>query len=161
MASSVSLFLILVLIIGVLPLSMFLLRSLQDGNKRSDALDEELTLKGEGAEAVEWWEARRSAFNRSLLAAGIFVIALYYLLLQMRVASAGLGQMTFSWRNFIFLLVIYLIYMGIANLLYNVGVFSEQARRPREVHDYRERAYQVIYWSAILAPFAVVLFKAF
>ena len=160
-ASPLTLFLMLVLLVGILPLSIFLIRSLQRGPKRGEALDEELTVKGEGAESVEWWEAKRSDFNRSLLAAGVLVIAFYYLLLHLRLTSAGLEPLRFDLRNFIFLLVLYLIYMGVANLLYNIGFFTEQARKADNRLDNRQRIYRAIYWAAIVAPFLFVLFHSF
>jgi len=158
--ASIAFFLLAILLIGVLPLSIYLLRSMQQGRKRSGSLDEDMALRGEGAEAVEWWEERRSLFNRSLLAAGLFVIAFYYFLLQLRLASAELS-FRFSWRNFLFLLVLYLIYMGIANLVYNVGVFAEQSRQPAALSDYRQRSFRLIYWAAIIAPFIFVLLSSF
>jgi hypothetical protein len=50
--------------------------------------------------------------------------------------------------------------MGIANLLYNIGVFVEQAQQPSAPSVYRHRTFQLIYWMAIVAPFVVVLWKA-
>lgn len=160
-ASPLTLFLLLVLLIGILPLSIFLIRSLQQGPKQGEALDEELLAKGEGAEAVEWWEAKRGAFNRGLLAAGVLVIAFYYLLLHLRLAAAGLETLRFNLRNFVFLLVLYLIYMGVANLLYNLGFFTEQAKQAGLRHDSRQRIYRTIFWAAIVAPFFFVLFHSF
>ena len=78
------LFLVLILIIGVLPLSVYLLRSLRESTNGTGPLDEDLTRTGEGAEAIEWWEARRSTFNRSLLASGAVVRAS-----KSRLASGG------------------------------------------------------------------------
>lgn len=161
-SSPLTLFLFIVLLIGVLPLSIFLIRSLQQGPKRQQTLDEDLLIKGEGADAVEWWEAKRGAFNRGLLTAGVLVIAFYYFLLQLRLQAAGLEPpLRFNIRNFIFLMVLYLIYMGVANLLYNIGFFTEQARQPKERHDYRQLLYRVVYWVAIVAPFLFVLFHSF
>lgn len=161
LSSPLTVFLLLVLVVGILPLTIFLLRSLRQGYKRQQALDDELTITGEGAESVEWWEAKRGDFNRGLLASGLLVIGFYYLLLHLRLSSAGLGPIQFNLRNFIFLVVLYLIYMGVANLLYNVGVFTEQARQPGARHDYRQRLYVLIFWSAIVAPFIFVLFHSF
>jgi hypothetical protein len=157
-SSPLTVFLLLVLIVGILPLTIFLLRSLQQGSKRHQALDDELTISGEGAEAVEWWEAKRGDFNRGLIASGLLVIGFYYLLLHLRLAAAGLGPLTFSLRNLIFLVVLYLIYMGVANLLYNAGIFTEQARQPSAKHDYRRRLYLLIFWPAMVAPFIFVFF---
>jgi hypothetical protein len=153
------LFLIRILIIGVLPLSVYLLRSLRESTNGTGPLDEDLTRTGEGAEAIEWWEARRSTFNRSLLASGAVVLLVYFALLRWRVNAFTGEAFQVQPRQVLFLIVIYLIYMGIANLLYNIGVFVEQAQQPKAPSAYRHRTFQLIYWAAIAAPFVVVLWK--
>jgi hypothetical protein len=153
------LFLIVILIIGVLPLSVYLLRSLRESSSGKGPLDEDLTRTGEGAETIEWWEARRSTLNRSLLASGALVLLVYYALMRWRVAAFTGEAFRVQPRQVLFLVVIYLIYMGIANLLYNIGVFVERAQKPAEPSAYRHRTFQLIFWVAIVAPYVVVFWK--
>ena len=155
----VFIFLLVILIVGVLPLSVYLLRSLREGNDGKAPLDKELTRSGEGAEAVDWWEARRSTFNRSLLASGAIVLLTYYALMRWRISTFTGEVFLVTFRQVLFLVVMYLIYMGIANLLYNIGVFLEQAKKPSPPHAFRHRTFQLFYWAAIIAPFVVVIWK--
>ncbi len=156
------LFMIAVLLAGIFPLSLYLLRTMRGEKPREGAtLDEELARPPGKDEAFDWWEARRGPFNRALLFTGVLVVFLYYAIIQAGLGKYQFAAFTFNWWALFFQLVLYLIYMGIANLLYNTGLIVESMRKPPAVPAYRQRAYQLIFWTGVAAPFLFLIGLAF
>lgn len=156
------LFMIAVLAAGVFPLSLYLVRTMQ-GEKppEGNTLDEELARPHSKDDAFDWWEARRGPFNRALLFNGILAVLLYYAIIEAGLGKYQFATFAFNWWALFFQFVLYLIYMGIANLLYNIGLIVESMRKPPAVAVYRERAYGLIFWLGMAAPLAFLLGLAF
>ncbi|MCB0546391.1 MAG: hypothetical protein KDD19_02330 [Phaeodactylibacter sp.] len=156
------LFMIAILAAGIFPLSLYLVRTIRGERPREGhTLDEEFTRPLSKDGAFEWWEAQRGPFNRSLLLAGIMAVLLYYGIIESGLGKYRFAAFEFSWWALFFQIVLYLIYMGIANLLYNAGMIVESMRKPLMAMDYRRRAYQLIFWSGMAAPFLFLLGLAF
>lgn len=124
-------------------------------------LDAAMTRKISGDPARLWWEDKRSRFNRHLFLAGIFAIALYYSLIYAEIGSYQLYQFTFSIWHFVFVVILYLIYMGIANLVYNIGMMIEQVNKPLYPLEYRQKIYRWIALFTTIAPYLFILLSAF
>ena len=99
-----------------------------------------------------WWQARRLKYNLALGAAGW--------------TAYGLGLVLFYaagqpiWRNWqgglattLFLGVIFLVLMGVANVCYLLGPFGEAAMKPADVPRYRCTAYAMGFWGSVALPF--------
>ncbi len=153
---------IAILAAGIFPLSLYLVRTMQGEKPREGrTLDEELTRPLSQDDAFEWWEARRGPFNRSLLLVGFMVVLLYYGIIEMGLGKYRFATLELNWWALFFQVVLYLIYMGIANLLYNAGLIVESMRKPVALMAYRQRAYQLIFWAGMAAPFLFLAGLAF
>lgn len=103
-------------------------------------------------EAWRWWEARRLRYNVALALAGCTAYALYWLLQfsfapPIIVDGRQIAAMT------VFLGVGYLVVMGLANLLYLLGVLTESIVKPLDVDQFRERTWAIGFWGSIALPF--------
>ncbi|HZW15327.1 MAG TPA: hypothetical protein VFF66_03625 [Brevundimonas sp.] len=105
------------------------------------------------ADAWRWWEARRLRYNLGLAAAGWLAWGLFV------VETLWLRD-TFSISVSLTLVqgLIWLIAMGVANLLYLLGPVSEIVLRPAEPETYRRRMFGLGFWFSVSVPF---LFPAF
>jgi hypothetical protein len=114
----------------------------------------------EGAEdlsASEWWGLRRARFNIGLVIAGLLTFGIYAIR-----AFADVGISVFTT---IYLIVSFLLAIGIANILYFMGPISERLLKPENVATYRNITYNVCFWffvfilfiSPLLVGYVVVL----
>ena len=103
------------------------------------------------ADTWQWWQARRLRYNLILAVAGWIAYA------------AGLGvnyafghPMWRDWRGglgmTLFLGVVYLIVMGVANVLYLLGPAVESWVRPADVDRYRRNAFAMGAWGSLIVP---------
>ena len=155
---------LLILVAGILPLALFIFRQLQKGTLPEDKdtpLDANLAKKGEASEAKTWWEDRRGRFNRHLFLAGIFAICLYYGQIYAELGTYKHYEFHFSWWHTLFVCILYLVYMGIANLLYNIGILIENNITRSNASEFRSNIYRWIALVATISPFLLVLLSAF
>ncbi|MCB0572070.1 MAG: hypothetical protein KDC66_20030 [Phaeodactylibacter sp.] len=149
----------LLVLAGILPLSIYLLRSMQGREpERPEALDEEMTRAKATNEPFEWWEAGRRNFNRGLALAGVGAGMLYYGVLHFVVNANCFSDSRFGWLSFGFQFAAYLVYMGVANLTYNIGLILENVRQPEKLEVFRLRLYSWLFWLAVAMPFAFVAY---
>lgn len=158
---------IIILIIlgtGIFPLAIYLIKTMQREPMQESAaapLDANLALRSEGEASRRWWESLRGRFNRHLMIGGVFAIILYYSLIFSELGRYQYLQFTFSWWHFAFVCSLYLIYMGIANLFYNMGMLAESNYKPAFPLKFRQKAYRLIALLATVAPFVMILMAAF
>ena len=113
-------------------------------------------------EAWLWWEARRLRYNVALALAGWAAYALFCVLMLTYNAPVF-----FSWRQVLgqtlFMGAGYLVVMGVANVLYLLGVLTESIARPEDVDHFRERTWAIGFWGSIALPFLfpLVVFAVF
>lgn len=147
----------IILVMGILPLSIYLLHTMQGREpESSETLDEEMTQGQPANEPFEWWEARRGRFNRGLAMAGVVSGVVYYLLLYFQMKWYGFAGFRFNWVSFGFQFIAYLVYMGVANLVYNLGLILEHVRQPAEPVAFRQRLFGWLYGLALAAPLGFV-----
>jgi hypothetical protein len=103
--------------------------------------------------AAEWWASRRGRYNRGLALAGIGAFLCYALVLATRCANDPAVELTLF--TTLFQGLGYLCAMGLANLCYNLGPWSEAVLRPTDVGRYRERAYALGFWGSVALPFGI------
>jgi hypothetical protein len=153
-----------ILIAGILPLAVYIFRQLQKGTLAEDKnapLDANLAKKGALSASKAWWEQQRGRFNRHLFLAGIFAVCLYYAQIYAELGTYQYYEFHFSWWHTLFVGILYLVYMGIANLLYNIGILIDQNASGTKSDEFRQKTYRWIALIATLFPFLFVLLSAF
>jgi hypothetical protein len=153
-------FLLIILFIGVFPLGAYLARSIRDRKPITDTLDGEWIKEKTLDRPHDWWEAQRGRFNIGLLVGGVGYFILY-LILYFPYLQFYYGSTQAIISALLFLAVVYLIYMGVANLFYNLGVMYETMRQPAKLDQYRQRAFRMAFWLAIIIPYLTLLFYYF
>jgi hypothetical protein len=107
-------------------------------------------------DAWAWWQARRLRYNLALAAAG-WVAYGATLALHLAIHRP-------MWRDWqgglsmtLFLGVVYLVAMGIANVFYLLGPAVESWVKPPEPARFRRAAYGMGFWGSVALPFAFPL----
>jgi hypothetical protein len=103
-------------------------------------------------DAWAWWQGRRARYNWALAAAGW--------------AAYGLNAALFYafdhpiWRDWrgalsmtLFLGIVFLVAMGVANVCYLLGPGIETTVKPSEVARYRRTAFAMGFWGSVALPF--------
>ncbi len=104
-------------------------------------------------EAWTWWSARRRQYTISLLAAGAIAFLFYVAAVEFRCRydpGAEITIFTTLIQGFAFL-----IGVGIANLLYNLGPVLESRIGDRDRDTYRRRAFRAGLWFSVALPFVI------
>ena len=150
------LLLLITLIVGIFPLTIYLIKTLNTPKKNEPTLDSELIDERKGNASQQWWEDQRSRYNTGLLYAGLIAFGLYLisLFIIFQPTSFLNAKDLFS---FLFIAISYLIYMGVANLFYNLGPIAEALIKPKNVVTFRTRFFNIGYWLSVLLPFIALL----
>lgn len=143
-----------IVMVGFLPLVAYLFNNFQQNNTGAfrDVLDMELLLHQKDKQPLEWWNFRRPYFNQGLLWSGLLTAVFLFLFTRFLFPDAPI-----SLWNIFFLLTLYLIYMGAANLVYNMGSTLEKVSSPDDPQAFRTKAYAMTYWIAVLIPIFIAL----
>jgi hypothetical protein len=104
------------------------------------------------ADAWAWWQARRRRYNLALAAAGWAAYGLNAALFY------ALGHPIWrDWRGALsmtlFLGIVFLVAMGVANVFYLLGPGLEAGVKPSEVARYRRAAFAMGFWGSVALPF--------
>ena len=150
------LLLLITLLVGIFPLSIYLIKTLKSPAKSPSTLDSDLITEKKANTNQQWWEDQRSRFNMGLVYAGFIAFGLYLFSFFLSVYPVAFleAQDLFS---FLFIAVAYLIYMGVANLFYNLGPICEAVLKPKNLATFRNRFFNIGYWISILLPFLAVI----
>ncbi len=103
-------------------------------------------------ETWTWWQARRLRYNIALGAAGwiaygLFVTEFYAFGRPVWKDWQGAASMT------LFLGAAFLVLMGIANVCFLLGPWTEKVARPVNVQDFRTTAWRMGFFGSIAVPF--------
>ena len=150
------LLLLLTLIIGIFPLSVYLLKTLRGPSKDSSTLDSDLIQEKKLSGPHQWWEDRRGKYNYGLLSSGLVAFSLYLITYFLVYHSVNFFSAP-SLFSFLFIIVSYLIYMGVANLFYNLGHIIETALKPTDKPTFRNRFFIIGYWVSVSLPFLALV----
>lgn len=106
----------------------------------------------EGGDAWRWWQARRLRYNIALAAAGWIAYGTNVVLF------AAFGRTL--WRNWqggiamtLFLGTGFIVVMGIANVCFLLGPWTEKVAKPDDVDAFRETAWKLGFYGSIAVPF--------
>ena len=103
----------------------------------------------------KWWNEKRGKYNLGLIISGILAFLLYALVIEFIVPFDADLEITLF--TIIFQGIGYLIMMGIANLLYNMGAYSEKIIKPKNIDEYRNRTFNLGFWFSCGLPFLIPL----
>ena len=103
--------------------------------------------------AKDWWGARRLRYNVGLVVAGILAFVAYAVVGSTLLSS----DVDFEITPFtiFFQGIGYLLMIGVANVCYFLGPFSERVIRPSEPERYRVLCYRLGFWFSVLLPFSI------
>ena len=107
--------------------------------------------------ASEWWGLRRARFNIGLVIAGLLAFVTY--------ATRAFADVGITVFTTIYLIVSFLLTIGMANILYFFGPISERLLKPGNVATYRNITYNFGFWlfvfilfiSPLLVGYVIVL----
>jgi hypothetical protein len=105
--------------------------------------------------AHAWWEQRRLRYNIALVVAGVLAFAAYVGVVDRGISKGTMPGAEITLFTIAFQAAGYLLLMGVANLCYNLGPWSESIIRPTNIGSYRSVAYWVGFWFSALLPFAI------
>ncbi len=94
-------------------------------------------------------------YNLGLVVAGVLAFAAYVGIIDRGVSRGTMPCAEITLFTTAFQAIGYIVMMGIANLCYNVGRWSESLVRPVKIESYRLFAYWMGFSFSVLLPFAV------
>jgi hypothetical protein len=110
--------------------------------------------------AASWWKKRRRPYNVALVLAGIGAFACYAAVVEHfscgGAACPGSSQdVEITLFTIAFQGLGYLIAMGVANVLFGLGAFSEKLFRPENPERWRRTCFLLGLCFSVLLPFLV------
>ena len=107
-----------------------------------------------------WWAGCRLRYNIGLLIAGPLGFGLYAVVVSRCIDLHAPGDWEITILTSLFQGFAYLVMIGVANLCYYLGPWSERLVRPGNVVRYRKIVFQLGFWFSVLLPFtpAALLF---
>lgn len=103
--------------------------------------------------AKDWWADHRLRYNIALLSAGALAFICYVGALQIRCGDVPEVEVTCF--TTCFQAVGYFIWIGMANLFYSFGYWSELILKPRSPERYRRVAYATGFSLSVALPFSI------
>ncbi|MDO1512371.1 hypothetical protein Q2T41_06850 [Maribacter confluentis] len=104
-------------------------------------------------ERKKWWSEKRLKYNLGLIISGFLAFIAYSLVVQYVIPPAPDVEITLF--TIIFQGIAYLIMMGIANVFYNIGQFSEKIIKPKNVDGFRKWTFNIGFWISCFLPFSI------
>ena len=107
-----------------------------------------------------WWEGRRLRYNIGLAIAGALAWVLFALEIVAFQSVAPSDEFYITLSLTLAQGLVWLVAMGVANLLFLLGPLSERVFKPTDRDAYRQRIYGLGFWASMAVPFlfpAVVL----
>lgn len=119
------------------------------------AVAQEFTLERDSSpRATEaWWANRRLRYNIGLLVAGPLGFGLYAVAISRCIGLRAPGDWEMTVFTTLFQGFAYLVMIGVANLCYYLGPWSERLVRPANVARYRKIVFGLGFGFSVLLPF--------
>src|SRR5450432_1056510 len=108
------------------------------------------------ATSTDWWKNRRRKYNVGLIISGITAFILYAILGSLLIAPYD-HEFEITLFTIGFQGVGYLILMGVANLLYNLGPWADINYNKNNDPKFRQKLFNLGFWFSVCLPFAVPL----
>jgi hypothetical protein len=100
-----------------------------------------------------WWAMRRLRYNIGLLVAGPLGFGLYALAISRCIELRAPGDWEITILTTLFQGFAYLVMIGVANLCYYLGPWSERVVHPTNIASYRRITFRLGFWFSVLLPF--------
>lgn len=100
-----------------------------------------------------WWRARRLRYNVGLVVAGILAFVAYVTVGSTILPPDADFEVTIF--TTLFQGVGYLFMIGVANVCYYLGPFSERIVHPHDSERYRRICFRLGFWFSVLLPFSI------
>ena len=100
-----------------------------------------------------WWASQRLRYNSGLLIAGALGFVFYVIDVETCIHFRVPGEWEVTFFTSLLQGFAYVVMMGIANLCYYLGPWSERVIRPTDVANYRKTAFPLGFWFSVLLPF--------
>lgn len=104
------------------------------------------------AQGRVWWAARRRRFNTTLLWAGL--VGAFVFVGVVSLLPAGPDKPEFTIVAILPMSIVGLVYLAVANLLYNFGAFAERFVPPDRRVEFRPAAFAIGRWTCAGLPVA-------
>ncbi len=105
--------------------------------------------------AEKWWARRRRRYNIGLLIAAPLGFIFYTWSVSQCINLHVNGGREITVLTIVFQGFAYLVVIGVANLCYYLGPWSERVVRPTNVESYRKIAFRLGFWfSVVVLPLA-------
>lgn len=103
----------------------------------------------------KWWNSKRGKYNLGLIISGILAFILCSLVVEFIVPLDSDVEITLF--TIFFQGIGYLVMIGIANLIYNLGAYSEKIIKPNNIDEYRIRTFNLGFWFSCGLPLLIPL----
>jgi hypothetical protein len=100
-----------------------------------------------------WWSARRLRYNVALIVAGILAFIAYVAVGMSLLPRDAEFEVTIF--TTLFQGIGYLFMIGVANVFYFLGPFSERIVRLHDPERYRRVCFRLGFWFSVLLPFSI------
>ncbi|MFK7814185.1 MAG: hypothetical protein AB8B59_16935 [Maribacter sp.] len=120
---------------------------------------ENTTWNEEKEERKKWWSEKRLKYNLGLIISGFFAFILYSIVVKYLIPQGPDVEITLF--TIIFQGVAYLILMVIANIFYNVGEFSEEIIKPKNIDRFRNLTFNIGFGLSCFLPFLIPIILLF
>ena len=120
---------------------------------------ENATWNNEKTERKKWWSEKRLKYNVGLVVSGFLAFFVYCVVVKYVIPPAPDVEITLF--TIIFQGIGYLIMIGIANIFYNIGEFSEKIIKPKNIEQYRNRTFHLGFWFSCGLPFLIPIILLF
>ncbi|PYX10806.1 MAG: hypothetical protein DMG88_01350 [Acidobacteria bacterium] len=102
-----------------------------------------------------WWSGQRLGYNIGLVIAGPLAFVCYAAVGEWCIQRHSTVDFEITIFTIFFQAVGYLLMMGVANVLYYLGPFSEKIIKPSRIANFRKMAFRLGFWFSVLLPFIV------
>src|SRR5262249_47006197 len=100
-----------------------------------------------------WWAQRRLRYNVGLLIGGLLGFVAYAGAVERCIQLNAPGEWEITIFTTVFQSLAYLLLIGVANVCYYLGPWSERLLHPINVARYRRITFQLGFWFSVLLPF--------
>src|SRR5436189_4656661 len=102
----------------------------------------------------DWWAARRLRYNIGLIIAGVTAFVCYVVLGEFLIMPYDKEYETTLFTIF-FQGIGYLFMIGIANIFYNLGRWTDRHFNTRDSQTFRQRLFNLGFWFSFGLPFLI------
>ncbi|MCF6306879.1 MAG: hypothetical protein L3J09_02875 [Flavobacteriaceae bacterium] len=103
-----------------------------------------------------WWNSKRLKYNTGIIISGIVSFILYLIIVEFVVLKSSKdweGEITIF--SLFFQGIGFLIMLGLANVFYSLGSFSEKIIKPKNTEKYRNNMFSLGYWFSFSLPMLI------